>query len=153
DPATKSVMVNSEDGNVYRWDLSTNTLTQVVTITPGIGEPYTPTAIGPDGTLYAINGGTLFALGGLPNYLLVNVPSINPAVYHQAITFHTTVTATSGRPTPTGAISFWDGSAPLGTTALLDGQAVFTTSSLAAGHHFITAAYSGDVNYLAGATT
>jgi len=63
DPATKSILVNSEDGNLYRWDLTSNTLSQTVTLTPGIGEAYTPTLIGADGTVYAINNATLFAVG------------------------------------------------------------------------------------------
>ena len=63
DPFTTSVMVNSEDGKLYRWDLSTNTLSQVVTLTPGVGEAYTPTAIGADGTVYAINWAILNAVG------------------------------------------------------------------------------------------
>jgi hypothetical protein len=58
-----SVIVNNEDGKCYRWNLDTNTLSQVVTLTAGIGEAYTPTVIGPDGTSYAINNATLFALG------------------------------------------------------------------------------------------
>jgi hypothetical protein len=63
DPSTHSVMANSEDGKLYRWDLATNTLTQVVALTDGIGEAYTPTMIGVDGTVYAINHTVLFALG------------------------------------------------------------------------------------------
>jgi WD40 repeat protein len=63
DPATKSILVNSEDGWLYRWDLATNTLSQKVRLTSGLGESYTPTAIGPDGTVYAINNATLFAVG------------------------------------------------------------------------------------------
>ncbi len=63
DPATDSVIVNSEDGNLYRWNLATDTLTQQITITSGLGEAYTPTEIGPDGTAYAINNATLFAVG------------------------------------------------------------------------------------------
>jgi hypothetical protein len=63
DPATFSVLVNSEDGKVYRWDLRTNTFTEVVTLTAGIGEAYTPTVVGPDGTVYAISNATLFAVG------------------------------------------------------------------------------------------
>jgi hypothetical protein len=63
DPATKSVIANSEDGNLYRWDLTTNTFTQKVNLTAGIGEAYTPTAIGVDGTVYAINDAILFAVG------------------------------------------------------------------------------------------
>jgi hypothetical protein len=63
DPSTRSAIVNSEDGVVYRWDFTTNTLSQRKTLTPGRGEAYTPTAIGPDGTVFAINNATLFAVG------------------------------------------------------------------------------------------
>jgi hypothetical protein len=63
DPFTKSVLANNEDGKLYRWDLASNTLTQPVTLTAGIGEAYTPTLIGVDGTVYAINNATLFAIG------------------------------------------------------------------------------------------
>ena len=66
DPLTDSVLANSEDGKLYRWNLGTNQLTEVVTLTPGIGEAYTPTLIGPDGTVYAINNATLFAVGEVP---------------------------------------------------------------------------------------
>lgn len=66
DPATDSVLANSEDGKLYRWNLATNTFTQVITLTPGIGEAYTPTLIGADGTVYAINDATLFAVGAVP---------------------------------------------------------------------------------------
>jgi hypothetical protein len=63
DTAKKSVLANSEDGKLYRWDLTTNTLSQSVVLTAGLGEAYTPTAIGADGTVYAINNATLFAVG------------------------------------------------------------------------------------------
>ncbi len=63
DPFTKSVLVNSEDGKLYRWDLTSNTLIQPVTLTAGIFEAYTPTVIGVDGTVYAINNAILFAVG------------------------------------------------------------------------------------------
>jgi hypothetical protein len=58
-------MVNSEDGKLYRWDLATNTLSEVVTLSSGVGEAYTPTVIGPDGTVYAINAAILNAVGRL----------------------------------------------------------------------------------------
>jgi hypothetical protein len=66
DPATDSVLANSEDGKLYRWDLASNTFSQVITLTPGIGEAYTPTLIGADGMVYAINNATLFAVGVVP---------------------------------------------------------------------------------------
>jgi hypothetical protein len=63
DPATKSVLANNEDGRLYRWDLTSNTLSQTMTLTSGLGEAYTPTLIGVDGTVYAINNAILFAVG------------------------------------------------------------------------------------------
>lgn len=63
DPITKSILANSEDGNLYRWDLTTNTFTQKIVLSSGIGEAYTPTEIGPDGTGYAINDAILDAIG------------------------------------------------------------------------------------------
>ena len=63
DPFTKSILVNSEDGFLYRWDLTTNTLSQKIRLTSGLGESYTPTAVGADGLVYAINNAVLFAVG------------------------------------------------------------------------------------------
>ena len=63
DPFTHSVLAGSEDGRLYRWDLATNTFTENVVLTPGIGEAYTPTVVGPDGQVYAINNAKLFAVG------------------------------------------------------------------------------------------
>lgn len=63
DPFSKSVVVNSEDGYLYRWDLTTNQLTEKIRLTSGLGESYTPTAIGADGKVYAINNAILFAVG------------------------------------------------------------------------------------------
>jgi hypothetical protein len=62
DSVTKSVLVNSEDGFLYRWDLVTNRLSQKIQLTSGIGESYTPTAIGADGAVYAINNAVLFSI-------------------------------------------------------------------------------------------
>lgn len=63
DPWTKCALVNSEDGIAYRWDFTTNKLVTPVRLTPGIGEAYTPTVIGPDGRGYAINNATIYVLG------------------------------------------------------------------------------------------
>jgi Bacterial Ig-like domain (group 3) len=163
DPATDSVFINNEDGYAYRWNLATNVLTQAVEITDGIGEPYTPTAIGPDGTVYALNGGTLFALGGYANYTETFSTSLHPSVVGQSITLTTTLRTTSGGPRPTGMVtySYTEGandpmnSTPvvLATVSLVNGVATYSTSSLGAGHYHIVAAYSGDSTYGAGSTT
>ena len=63
DPMTRSILVNSEDGYLYRWDLTRNELSERIQLTSGIRESYTPTAIGPDGVVYAVNNSVLFAVG------------------------------------------------------------------------------------------
>jgi hypothetical protein len=62
DPATKSILVNEEDGFLYRWDLTTNAFTQKIQLGSGLGEAYTPTAIGADGAVYAISDSILFSI-------------------------------------------------------------------------------------------
>lgn len=63
DPATRAMLINNEDGYLYRWDLTTNTLSEKIRFNNGLGQSYTPTAVGPDGTVYAINNAVLFAVG------------------------------------------------------------------------------------------
>lgn len=69
DPATRSIVINSEDGHVYRWDLDSNSLQPVVGSNTGfylnapIGEAYTSTVIGPDGQMYAINDHKVYCVG------------------------------------------------------------------------------------------
>jgi hypothetical protein len=77
DPATQSVLANNEDGILYRWNLRTNTLSQQIVLTPGLGEAYTPTLIGPNGTVFAINNATLFAVGVEPPKKKKGQSSIN----------------------------------------------------------------------------
>ncbi len=63
DPITKSAVIHSEDGSVYRWDFTSNSLTQAVTLTQGLGTAYTPSVIGVDGVAYVIADAILFAIG------------------------------------------------------------------------------------------
>jgi hypothetical protein len=63
DAAGHCGIINNEDGKLYKWNFDTNTLAQILTLTGGTSEAYTPTIIGPDGSLYAINAATLFAVG------------------------------------------------------------------------------------------
>jgi hypothetical protein len=63
DRFTASILAGSEDGKLYRWNLASNTFSQTFVLTSGLGEAYTPTMIGGDGTVYAINNATLFAVG------------------------------------------------------------------------------------------
>ncbi len=68
--------------------------------------------------------------------------------YGQAVTFTATVTANApGSGTPTGTVSFFDGTTLLGTGALSGGTTALT-AVLAAGTHDITVHYIGDSNFL-----
>jgi len=165
DPATDSVFVNNEDGYTYEWNLGTGTITNAVEVTPGYGVPYTPTAISPNGEVFSDNGGTLFALGGYSNYSINTVPSADPAVVGNPITFTTTLASTSGGPTPTGSITYSYTSGAnnplntpgsiviLGTVPLVNGVASYAAIGLPAAHYHVVASYSGDSNYAAGQTT
>jgi hypothetical protein len=69
-------------------------------------------------------------------------------VYGQAVTFTATVAAAQGTGTPTGTVTFKDGSTILGTAPVSTGSATLSTSALAAGSHAITAVYNGDVAFV-----
>jgi hypothetical protein len=60
-----------------------------------------------------------------------------------------TATVSSTTTTPTGTVSFLDGTTPLGQGTLSNGVATLSTSSLAAGNRTITAVYSGNPNFSA----
>jgi hypothetical protein len=62
DPLTQSILVNSEDGVLYRWSLASNSFTRRIRLTAGLGEAYTPTAIGADGAVDAVNNAVLFSV-------------------------------------------------------------------------------------------
>jgi N-acetylneuraminic acid mutarotase len=79
-------------------------------------------------------------------------PSPAAPAWGQNVTFTATVAPIApGAGTPTGTVTFYDGSTPLGTGTLkvVNGinQASFPTTGLAVGDHAITATYGGDPNY------
>jgi hypothetical protein len=73
DAVNKAAVVNSEDGNVYRWDFTTNTVISQLPLNAAIGEAYTPTVVGPDGAIYAINNAKLYSCASR-----LNPPSLPP---------------------------------------------------------------------------
>jgi hypothetical protein len=73
--------------------------------------------------------------------------SLNPSIFGQSVTFTATVkSSTTG--TPSGTVTFKDGTTTLGAVALSSGIAKFTTSTLTVGTHSITAVYGGDATFL-----
>ncbi len=143
DPFTDSVMANSEDGSLYRWDLTTNTLTQKMHLAPMTGEAYTPTVIGPNGTVYAINNATLFALQTTATRTtLTTSGGIIPLGQSVTLTAQVAPLVPGNEPAP-GQVTFYDGSTPLAVVDLTGGRAAFTISSPTAGNHLFTAVYGG----------
>jgi hypothetical protein len=77
--------------------------------------------------------------------------SRNPSTFGASVTITATVKSkTTG--TPTGTVTFQDGTTTLGRATLSGGSASFTTATLAAGTHSITAVYAGDANFVTSAS-
>jgi len=85
----------------------------------------------------AVYGGDTKFLGSTSNVVVQKVhydtktsltSSTNPSISGQSVTFTATVTAAAG--TPTGTVTFNDGSAVLKTVTLGGGKAIYTTSAL-----------------------
>lgn len=68
-----------------------------------------------------------------------------------------TITATVSYPqtslAPSGTVTIKDGSTTIATLPLVDGAASFTTGTLAVGPHSLSAAYSGDANFVKSSAT
>ncbi len=168
-PATHSIFFPSEDGRLYRWNLATDSLDQFVQLDAGLGEPYVPTIVGPDGTVFTLNGGALSAVGsvtGVGVSVTSSMPDVRTVASGQALTFSVVVNnpGSSGI-APTGTVTLQDtmysvpGPNLLNSTTITlaanlsldgNGHATYTTSALTAGKHFITAGYRGDSNFSAG---
>jgi hypothetical protein len=73
--------------------------------------------------------------------------SANPSEFDQSVTFTATVTSIGG--TPTGTVTFMNGTATMGTGTLSGGKATFTTSTLAKGSYNIAASYGGATYFTA----
>jgi Bacterial Ig-like domain (group 3) len=162
---TKTVILPSSDGNLYRWNVSTNSISQFLNLGAAGGAQNVPTVIGPDGSTYTISGSTLASVQGLSG-VGVNVTSSNPdertLAAGQSVTFTATVTNGGGSGTPTGSVTFTDtvstvvsGSLntttnTLGSATLNNGVAALSAVTLTTGNHFITANYSGGGSFPAG---
>ena len=72
----------------------------------------------------------------------------DPSVYGQSVTLSATVGVVSpGSGSPSGSVTFFDGSTPLGTANLVGNQATLPVTTLATSSHNLTAQYLGDGNF------
>jgi hypothetical protein len=110
-------------------------------------------------SMTAVYGGAVNIIGSTSSVLTQKVlaitstslaSSLNPSTFGKPVTFTATVTSTFG--TPTGTVTFKNGSSTLGTATLSSGKATFTTSTLSVASHSITAVYGASGNF-AGSTS
>ncbi len=82
-----------------------------------------------------------------PDMTLTSAP--NPAKFNAAVVMTAPLATPAGStyPTPTGAVTFSEGTNTFGTVVVHSGTATTTLSGLAAGTHTITASYAGDPYY------
>jgi hypothetical protein len=82
-------------------------------------------------------------------------PSSDPSVAGQPVTFTATVTPVAPMAgTPTGTVTFFDGSTALGTVTLdANGKAALTTQFATLGNQQIKAVYNGNSNFAASSHT
>ena len=78
------------------------------------------------------------------------VTSSSASLYGQAMSF--TALVSPAPSAPTGAVVFFIDGAPAGSVSVdpTTGMATFTTASLGVGNHSLTAAYTGNTNFLPG---
>ena len=120
--------------------------TTTATASSAVGAyPITATLSGASQANYTLTNtpGTLTVTQAMP---AIVITSSAPALFTtNPITLTATVSSPAG--TPTGTVTFLDGSTPLGTGRLASGVASLATSTLAMGGNSITASYSGDTNF------
>ncbi len=78
--------------------------------------------------------------------------SLNPSSVGKSVTFTATVSGQGGS-APTGSVTFYNGSAKLGTANLSNETATYTTTTLPGGTDAITAVYGGDTSFNSSTST
>ena len=160
-PATSTVtlgsLVQTYTGSALSATATTVPSALPVTFTYN-GSATAPTAVGSYAVVATVNSpnyigtasGTLVISQATPVVTL----SVSPAsaTVSQTVTMTATVTPVPG--TPTGTVSFMNGTTALGTATLsTTGTAVLASSTLASGAYAVNAVYSGNVNLKTTSTT
>jgi len=127
--------------------LGTGTLSggsaSLTTSTLGVGS-HTVTASYADTPAFGASSGSVTQTVNKANSTTAVTSAPNPSQFAQNVALTATVTATPGAGTPTGTVTFKDGTTTLGTGTLNgSGQTTLNVSSLSVAAHTITATYSG----------
>jgi sugar lactone lactonase YvrE len=102
---------------------------------------FTPT----DTTIYASTSASVALAVAKATPALALTSSAASVGVGSAVTFTATLTSSAG--TPSGSVSFYDGTTLLGTGTLALGVVTYTTTNLPVGALSITAVYGGDSNF------
>jgi hypothetical protein len=117
----------------------------------------TALSVGPNSITVVYGGDNNFQGTSAPLALTVNqdptttklTSSSASAAHGKPVTLSAAVLPVApGAGTPTGTVSFWDGSTLLGTVNLSGGVAQLTYSFAVVGRHKIKAVYNGDADFL-----
>lgn len=139
--------ISTPNGNLNYVDVPLDSTGSASYSTPDLG-------VGDDGVQAAYSGDATYPGTSISIVQHVKVgtsttliTSINPAAEGAAVVFTATVAATNGS-TPSGNVTFFDGSTTLQTVPLDAAHvAAYTTSALVAGAHSIAAHYNGDATH------
>jgi Bacterial Ig-like domain (group 3)/FG-GAP-like repeat len=155
-PAAASGTMTFRDGAVVLGTVAVNAgIATLTTSNLAIGSHAITAAYGGNSSYDVATSAPLGQIiGKIPT--AVTLSQSSPAqLLHNMVTFAATVTAAS--PTPTGTVTFLEGTTVLGTTALntngtvvalaKSADAAYATSGLTTGSHQIVAVYSGDANF------
>ncbi len=119
-----------------------NAVATLTTAALASGQPAIKAYYAGDGTFAASTSKALTQAINKNSTTISLSSSPNPAVLKQAIVF--TATVISAGPSPTGTVTFKNGTTTLGSAALNGGVATFSKSTLPTGSYSITATYKGD---------
>lgn len=142
-----TVMFN-DGSSVLGTEPLTNGQATVATSSLSVGPHSITAAYSGDSTFQASNGALTQTVNPASTTTTVT-SSANPSILNSSFTVTANVAVVvPGVGTPTGTVTFKDGSTLLSTATISStGQATFSSSSFTAGAHSITATYSGDSNF------
>ena len=152
------------DGAVTFTDGETALGTSTLSTTDGVTSAsmlVTTLPVGSDPVIASYGGGPGFLASSSAGAASVTVSraattlglltSVNPSAAGQSVTFTATVFPTTGSG-ETGAVTFFDDGARIGTVTVVNGQATLSLTALAVGDHDLTASYGGDADFIGSST-
>jgi Bacterial Ig-like domain (group 3)/MBG domain (YGX type)/Beta-propeller repeat len=146
--AANPTLTGTVTGTVNNDVLTVNYTTTVTAASPAGTYPIVAAITGANIANYnvTLTNGTLTVTPATASTTALTV-SASTVVVGASVTFTATVTAASGTPTPTGVVTFKDGTTALGTGTLNATEvATFASTTLAVGSHSVTASYAGDTS-------